>query len=343
MKPTPTSKLVKPRALRPGATLAIVSPASTPKPDLVHHGIERLHSLGYKTILGKHALDSGPLYYAGSLAHRLLDLHTAFADPAIDAILCTRGGWGSAELLPYLDAALIRANPKPFIAYSDHTSLHLWLQTRASLVTFHGPMAAADFSRDDGADQASWRNSLHLPDKIPNRIPAEGSNPPLSATFIPWQLGSEAGLRILRPGLASGILSGGCLAIYAEAIGTPYAPRPGLSGTDAPSILFLEDIGVKPFQWDRMLLHLRYAGVLDNITGIVFGDMSQCVPPEQEPFLDQAILHALRDFPGPIAIGLRSGHVSAQNITLPLGIAATLDLTAPENPRLNLLEAAVIA
>ena len=323
---------VKPPALRPGSTLAILSPSGTPKLELVQQGIDRLHALGYKTVLGQHALDHGPLYYAGTLEHRLADLHAAFADPAIDAILCTRGGWGSAELLPCLDAALIRANPKPFIGYSDHTSLHLWLHTHANLVTFHGPMVAADFSREDGTDLASWQRSLHL-------ISGEGSNPALSATFTPWQLGPEAGLRTLRPGRASGILTGGCLAIYAEALATPYAPRPATA--DTPSILFLEDIGTKPYQWDRMLLHLRYAGLLEHVTGIVFGDMRQCVSPDQEAFLDQAILHALRDFPGPIAIGLRSGHVAAQNITLPLGVSTTLDLTHPENPTLHFLESAV--
>ena len=323
--------LTKPRALRPGATLAIVSPASTPKADLVQQGIAHLHSLGYKTNLFPHALDRGPLYYAGTLEHRLADLHAAFADPTIDGIICTRGGWGSAELLPHLDAALIRANPKPFIGYSDHTSLHIWLQTRANLVTFHGPMAAADFSREDGPDLASWQKSLHGV--------AKGSNPCLSATsshFIPWSLGSADGLRILRPGQATGQLTGGCLSLYAEALGTPYTPSIG-----TPSILFLEDIGAKPYQWDRMLLHLRYAGLLEHVTGIVFGDMRQCVPPEEESYLDQALLHALRDFPGPIAVGLRSGHVPAQNITLPLGITAQLDLTHPENPTLHFSEPTV--
>ena len=308
---------IKPRALRPGATLAIVSSASTPKAELVQQGIDHLHRLGYKTVLFPHALDRGPLYYAGTLEHRLHDLHSAFADPAIDGILCTRGGWGSAELLPHLDAALIRANPKPFIGYSDHTSLHIWFQNKANLITFYGPMAAADFSRPDGPDLVSWRSSLEHTQT--------------------WQLGPEAGLRTLRPGQASGTLTGGCLSIYAEAVGTPYAPR-----IEVPSILFLEDIAVKPFQWDRMLLHLRYAGLLKNVTGIIFGDMRQCVPAEEDAYLDQAILHALRDFPGPIAIGLRSGHVASQNITFPLGIPTALDLTQPENPTLHVLEPAVI-
>ena len=312
----PTTSMIKPRALRSGATLAVISPASTPKADLVDRGIAHLNSLGYKTVLGAHALDSGPLYYAGALEDRLSDLHTAFSDPAIDGVICTRGGWGSAELLPYLDAGLIRANPKIFMGYSDHTSLHSWLHNEANLLTFYGPMVAADFSRDDGADLASWKHSL-LGDRS-------------------WSLSAVDGIRILRPGVAQGRLDGGCISIYAEALGTPYAPR-----ITSDTILFLEDIGTKAYQWDRMLLHLRYSGLLDKVTGIIFGDMRQCATPEEEGYLDRAILHALRSFDGPIAIGLRSGHVSASNVTLPLGISAQLDLCDAGNPRMHLLEASV--
>ena len=147
-----------------------------------------MHSLGYKTVLGKHALDSGPLYYAGTIEGRLEDIHAAFADPAIDGIICVRGGWGSAELLPRLDARLIRSNPKVFIGYSDHTSLHVWLRNEVNLVTFYGPMVGADFSRDDGVDGASWRHSL------------EGDSA--------WSVGVEEGLRVLRPGRAEGLRDG---------------------------------------------------------------------------------------------------------------------------------------
>jgi muramoyltetrapeptide carboxypeptidase len=311
-----TTSVIKPRALHPGATLAILSPASTPKPDLVHRGIARLHSLGYKTVLGAHALDSEPLYYAGTLEDRLNDLHAAFADSTIDGIICTRGGWGSAELLAHLDAALIRENPKVFVGYSDHTSLHCWLHNEANLVTFYGPMAAADFSREDGVDTASWEHNFC----------GDGS----------WSLSSADGLRVLRPGIADGQLTGGCLSIFTEALGTPYAPR-----IDRSSILFLEDIGTKPYQWDRMLLHLRYSGLLQRVSGIVFGDMRQCISSDEADFLDRVILHALRDFDGPIAVGLRSGHVGVSNITLPLGIATKLDLTEAGNPRMHLLEASV--
>lgn len=312
---TSSKSAIQPRALHAGATLAILSPASTVKPDLVHRGIAQLQSLGYKTVLGRHALDSGPLYYAGTLESRLHDLHTAFADPTIEGILCTRGGWGSAELLPYLDAALIRSNPKVFIGYSDHTSLHCWLHNEANLVTFYGPMAA-DFSRDDGVDMASWRHSLH-----------GGGG---------WSPGVNEGLRVLRPGVAEGLLNGGCLSIFVEALGTPYAPR-----IASDTILFLEDIGTKPYQWDRMLLHLRYSGLLEKVTGILFGDMRQCISAEESDYLDRVILHALRDFAGPIGIGLRSGHASFSNVTLPLGISAKLDLREAGNPRMHLLEAAV--
>jgi muramoyltetrapeptide carboxypeptidase len=308
--------LVKPRALKPGATLAVLSPASTPKSKLVESGVAHLRELGYKAVVSPHALDKGPLYYAGRLEDRLLDLHAAFADSAIDGIVCTRGGWGSAELLPHLDASLIRSNPKPFIGYSDHTSLHCWLRNEANLITFHGPMVAADFSHDDGADVASWERSL--------------------CGDSQWSLREADGLRVLRPGRAEGVLTGGCLSIFVEALGTHYAPR-----IEASSILFLEDIGAKPYQWDRMLLHLRYSSLLEKVTGIVFGDMSQCVTPDENEYLERAILHALRDFEGPIAIGLRSGHVGASNITIPLGVAAALDLSDAGNPRMHLLEAAV--
>jgi muramoyltetrapeptide carboxypeptidase len=310
--------LVKPPALKAGATLAVVSPASTPKAELVQAGIECLHSLGYRTVLMPHALDRGPLYYAGTVEQRVADLHAAFTDSAIDGILCTRGGWGSAELLPHLDVDLIKANPKVFVGYSDHTSLHIWLAREANLVSFYAPMVAADFARAQGFDAGSWQHTF-------------GGD-------SGWSLTASDGLRVLRSGVGEGTFAGGCLSILAESLGTPYAMLPA---TDSPRVLFLEDIGTKPYQWDRMLVHLRYAGMLDHVSGVVFGDMVQCVPPEDQTAVEQSILHALRDFAGPIAIGLRSGHVDTPNVTLPLGVRVRLDLSAVENPRMDFLEAAV--
>lgn len=306
---------IRPTALRRGARLAVVSPASTPKAELVQRGMEWLRTIGYEPVLSPHALVRGPLYYAGTIEERVADLHAAFADPNIDGILCTRGGWGSAELLPYLDSEIIKQNPKVFVGYSDHTSLHCWLQNIANLVTFYGPMVAADFAREGGMHAQSWRHCF------------EGGGR--------WFLGRTDGLRVLRAGAVDGVLRGGCLSILAETLGTPYAAEV------RNSVLFLEDIGTKPYQWDRMLVHLRYSGLLDTVRGIVFGDMRQCVAPEEEDYLDRAILHSLREFAGPIAIGLPSGHVNGANITLPLGVQVHLDLNDVSDPRIEFLEAAV--
>src|SRR6195952_2720793 len=267
---------LKAKALKPGVRLAVLSPASSTVPEKVQRGNEHLEAMGYFPVLSAHALGRGPLYYAGTREERVADLHAAFADPKIDGIICTRGGWGSAELLPYLDADLIRANPKVFAGYSDHTSLHAWLRNETGLVTFHGPMVAADFARDEGVDLKSWSNSI------------SGASD--------WTLGASDGLRVLQTGVAEGVLLGGCVSILTQSLGTPYAAH-----TD-DSILFLEDIGTKPYQWDRMLLHLRYSGRLASARGIIFGDMGQCVAAEESDLLERAILHSLRDFTGPIAI-----------------------------------------
>ena len=289
----------------------MVSPASTPKAELVAAGVSRLESLGYEAVVFPHALDKGPLYYAGTVAERVSDLHAAFLDPSIDGIVCTRGGWGSAELLPRLDAGLIRANPKVFVGYSDQTSLQTWLWDECGLGSFYGPMVAADFSRADGAEMRSWEAALGG---------ASG-----------WGVGEAEGLRVLKAGVGEGVLSGGCLSILVEGLGTAYGAK------SEGGVLFLEDIGTKPYQWDRMLLHLKYAGMLEGVTGIVFGDMEANGADGE---IEASILHALREFEGPIGFGLKSGHVSVGNVTLPLGVRVRLDLSDAENPRMDFLEAA---
>jgi len=308
--------LIKPRAVKAGATFGIVSPASTPRAEWVAAGVEALEALGYQTKVFPHALDRGPLYYAGTAEERVADLHAAFADDEVDAVICTRGGWGAAELLPLLDRELIRANPKAFLGYSDQTTLHVWLRNEAELVSFQGPMVAADFGKAGGVDLVSWRAAL------------EGT--------AGWELGVGDGIRVLRPGVAEGELGGGCCSIYVESLGTPYAAR-ALGG-----VLFLEDIEVKPYQWGRMLVHLQLAGMLENVTGIVFGDMAQSCSVEELPSVEASLLHALRDFDGPIGIGLRSGHVEQGNITLPFGVRVRVDFEDVENPRMSFLEAAVM-
>ncbi len=313
--------MIKPKRLRAGARIAILSPASTPKEPLVHLGLERLRSLGYEPVLMPSALATGPLYYAGNAAARAADIHAAFSDATIDAVLCTRGGWGTAELLPLLDADLIRAHPKPFLGFSDPTTLHLWFAQQCGLHTFYAPMVSPDFAREAGLEQGvdvrSWRAALEAAE--------------------PWSVGAREGMRVLRQAdPVEGLLYGGCLALLVESLGTPYAMR--LPEEDI--ILFVEEVGTKPYQWDRMMLHLQYAGVLERVRGIVFGDMEQCAADAAEAeLIEQALLHRLKDFTGPVAIGLQSGHVNTPNVTLPLGVRVRLECTSQAS--LSFLESAV--
>ena len=300
-------RTVKARALGRGAMLGIVSPASLANAEAVARGVSGLERVGYRTRVFPHALDQGPLNFAGRVEDRVADVHAAFADEEVDGIVCTRGGWGCAELLPLLDRKLIAANPKVFVGYSDVTSLHVWLRREVGLVTFQGPMVASDWSKEPGPEMGSWAAAM------------EGAS------------GSAVPVRVLRGGRAEGVLTGGCLSIYVEALGTPYAAEA------QGGVLFLEDVGTKPYQWDRMLRHLRYAGALEGVTGIVFGDMGECGPEEE---IAASLLHSLRDFEGPVGIGLRSGHVSGGNVTVPFGVRVRLELEG-EHPRVDFVEAAV--
>lgn len=272
----------------------MLSPASAAKAELVAAGEERLRAFGYEPVVMPHALSRGPLYFAGTAEERVADLHAAFRDESIEGVICTRGGWGSAELLPLLDSELIRANPKVFVGYSDHTSLHAWMWNECKMPTVHGPMVAADWSRVDGVDERTWRAAV------------EGDGI--------WSVSEADGLRVLREGSVEGRLLGGCLAMLEAGLGTPWSLK-----IDEPCVLFLEDIGVKPYQWDRMLQHLRFAGMMEQVCGVVLGDMSACVEADEMELLEAACLHALREFNGPVAMGLRSGHATGGNRSLPLG------------------------
>jgi muramoyltetrapeptide carboxypeptidase len=215
-------------------------------------------------------------------------------------------------LLPHLDLGLVRENPKPLIGYSDLTCVQTWLLDQIGLPAFYGPMVAADFSLGQGVDMASLLAALG------------GAQ---------WKLGPQAGLRILRPGRAEGILYGGCLTLLAASLGTPFAPK-----TEG-KLHFLEDLAVKPYQLDRLLRQMQLAGKFEGVTGIIFGEMVDCVASEQEmKVIEDMILRVFDAFDGPIAIGLRSGHVSTGNTTLVFGIRAALTLA--DRPELSFLEPA---
>ena len=307
--------LLKPLAVPPDAQVAVVSPASTPQPERVERGLAALRALGYAPQPAEHIHARGPLYFAGTPAMRLSDLHHAFADDQSRAIFCTRGGYGSNYLLNDLDLDLIAECAKPLIGYSDLTAMHLWLLDQIQLPAFHGPMLSADFAREDG---------VHLP----SLQAALGGKP--------YIVGAAEGLRALHPGRTRGTLYGGCLSILVALLGTTYEPQ-----TEG-KLLFLEDVSAKPYQIDRMLWQLREAGKLEGVRGIVFGEMLDCSSPGAPPeLLDQVILRAFEDFKGPIAIGLRSGHVSRSNVTLTFGVEA--ELLVQKEAQLHLIEPAVKA
>jgi muramoyltetrapeptide carboxypeptidase len=299
-------------AVRRGSRVAVISPASYPQPDRLAKGVEALGQLGYFPSVGRQALSKANHYFAGSAQARLDDLHAAFLDPAAGAIFCSRGGYGSNYLLAALDLGLVREHPKPFIAHSDMTCIQTWLLDQIGLASFHGPMVAGDFAAPDGVDE-------------PSLLAALGGER--------WFTGEASGLRTLIPGKATGVLYGGCLTLLAASLGTPYAPR-----TEG-KLLFLEDRDVKPYQLDRLLRQMILAGKFAGVTGIIFGEMLDCVAPgQQNSMLDDVILRVLDWFQGPIAIGLRSGHASRRNVTLAFGIQAELDLVRA--PLLSFLERA---
>jgi muramoyltetrapeptide carboxypeptidase len=300
---------VKMKPLAPGARLAVVSLASSANSERVHRGAEALQRLGYVPQLFPTALAKSPPYFAGTPAERLADLHRAFADPAVDGILCTRGGYGSNYLLEGMDLDLIRSHPKPFMGYSDYTAIQTWMLDQAALPIFHGPMVAADFAVESGVDLSSFQAAI------------AGQS---------YLLGHASGLRPLRSGAARGLLYGGCLSLLTQSLGTRFAPQ-----TEG-KLLFLEDVGAKPYQVDRMLRHLILAGKFEGVTGVIFGEMLDCSSPNGAPsLLENAIMGALDWFSGPIAIGLRSGHVSRANVTLPFGVEAVLEVS-PEDTSLRI-------
>lgn len=304
---------MKPSAVRNGARVAVIAPASSAQPQRIDAGVAALQAHGFEVVLGEHARDKEPPYFAGTAGDRLADLHWAFADSSIEAVFTTRGGYGSNYLLEDLDLDLIRANPKPLVSYSDLTALQTWILDKAGLPAFHGPLVAGDFSRPDGVHEASLTAAL------------EGGL---------VEAGAAEGLRVLQSGRAEGVVYGGCLSILTASLGTPFAPQ-----TEG-KLLFLEDVAAKPYQVDRMLRQMVLAGKFDGVTGFVFGEMLDCASPGTAPdLLEQVILRVLDWFDGPIAMGLRSGHVSRSNVTLPMGIRAELVLEG--EPVLRYVEPAV--
>ena len=309
-----SSNFVKPPALRPGDTVGIVAPASNIKRPDLDAGCDALRRAGYRPFYFDSILEDD-LYFAGSVERRVRELEEMFVRDDVRAIVCARGGYGSNYLLKTLDLEKIRAHPKIFIGYSDITTLLTYFVDTAQLVTFHGPMAAKDWAHEDGVNLPAWLAAL--------------------SSVAPWKVPLNAGVTGLADGEAEGVLYGGCLSILVASLGTPYEIK------TADTILFLEDIAAKPFQIDRMLLQLKLGGHLDAVRGIVFGEMLDCVQTANQGYtLQEVVTRIVGDLGVPVAFGVKSGHVTSGNITLPFGVRAKLSVQGGE-VALRILESAV--
>jgi muramoyltetrapeptide carboxypeptidase len=306
---------VKPPALQQGDTVGIVAPASNIKRDLLEAGCEALRGLGYKPFYFDSIFDQ-ELYFAGSRQRRARELEEMFVRDEVRAILCARGGYGSNYLLDLLDINKIKAHPKIFVGYSDLTTLLTYFADSTGLITFHGPMVAKDFAHADGVDLRSWECALN------------GTSE--------WTLDPDSDVKSLVEGSADGILYGGCLSILVASLGTPFEIR------TADTILFIEDIAAKPYQIDRMLMQLKLAGKLADVRGIVFGEMVDCTRRDEKYSLEEIILRIIGDLGVPVAYGLRSGHVSRRNVTLPIGVRAGLTVRS-SGVDLKIMETATAA
>jgi muramoyltetrapeptide carboxypeptidase len=315
MPPTSSIPRIKPPALRRGDTIGIVAPASNIKGESLDAGCDALRNLGYEPFYFDSILEKN-LYFAGSAERRARELDEMFTRDEVRAIICARGGYGANYLLDTLNLENIKGHPKILVGYSDITSLLTHVLDSVGLVTFHGPMVTKDFDHSDGVDLGSWEAAL------------------TGVSEWEFHLGSETGAKTLLAGSAEGILYGGCLSMLVASLGTPYEIH------TAGTILFIEDAGEKPYQIDRMLMQLKLAGKFAGVRGIVFGEMLGCVQNKiQDYSLEEVVLRVIGDVGLPVAYGLRSGHVSRGNITLPLGVRAALDMGTKEGS-LRILESA---
>jgi muramoyltetrapeptide carboxypeptidase len=313
---SPLASRVKPPALRPGDTVGIVAPASNVKHDDLEAGCEGLRRAGYRPFYFDSILDQD-IYFAGSVERRARELEAMFTREDVKAIVCARGGYGSNYLLEALDLQIIKSHPKILVGYSDLTALLTYFSNAAGFLTFHGPMVAKDWAHEDGVDLPSWHAAL--------------------AASTAWELNLDAASRVigLVDGSAEGILYGGCLSILVASLGTPYEIC--TQGT----ILFLEDVAAKPYQIDRMLMQLKLAGKFKGVQGIVFGEMRDCVQNANQGYkLEDIVLRIVDGLGIPVAYGVRSGHVTSGNITLPIGVRSELAVRDGE-VRMKILEGSV--
>lgn len=301
------------RRLQSGDRVALVAPASSFPAEEVAAGVAELARLGFEAVYDE-SLFARQRFVAGSAEGRAHAIHQAWADPSIAALIAMRGGYGSAQLLPLLDVALLRDARKALIGYSDITAL-LTLYQLNGLNAIHGPMVDRRLSQGPSAyDEDSFRRVMMAAE------PAGELRP--------------AALEVLRPGRASGALMGGTITQLVASLGTPwaFAALPGCA-------LFLEDIGERPYRIHRMLTQLAQAGVLSRAGAIVFGEFPGCDEPGGDPAIRDVLREFTAGFAGPVLFGFPSGHTAGATWTLPFGVRA--DIVGESSPVVSITEAAV--
>jgi muramoyltetrapeptide carboxypeptidase len=306
--------MLKPQRLRSGDKVAVVAPASGFAREEFDKGIAELRRLGFEPVF-EDSVFAREQYVAGDSRLRADAFLRAWQDHSVRAVIAVRGGFGSAHLLPYLQADQLRRQPKALIGYSDLTSLLAYFTSRCGIVSFHGPMLEGRLGRGAaGYDEGSFVRALTVAEPL-----GELSAPSLE-TFV--------------KGEASGPLMGGTLAQLVASLGTPFAFAPPNG-----HVLFLEDVNERPYRLDRMMTQLRYAGILDLAGAIVLGEFLFCDEPQGEPSARATLAALLKDFRGPVIYGFPSGHTAGPSLTLPFGVTARV--VGGANPRLVIEEAGV--
>ena len=310
-------KPTKPPALFPGCKVIVVSPASPADPARLERGCHELIRLGYEPRLETSGRD--PVgYFSGSIDNRRTELVEALQVEDHGAAFCARGGYGSNYLLDVLDLRRL-SRPRILLGYSDITSLEILLWQKLGWVTFYGPMVAAGF--DAGADVASGYD-------------AQSFSRAMTQAESGWMLDLQG--VSLNAGVAEGVLLGGCMTLVETSLGTPW--ELDTSG----AILLLEDRGMKPYQVDRALMHLKQAGKLKNVRGIILGEFPESEPPiAGGPTVREVCQRILGELGVPLVWRAPIGHTSRPVLTLPLGVRARL--CASGAGQLEILEPAVTA
>jgi len=283
------------RPILPGSTIGVIAPAGPAGPEAVAAIGPWLGARGFRSHVFPGCRERRD-YLAGEDPVRLADLHAAFADPAVDAIVCMRGGYGSARLLDKIDYELIRRHAKPFVGYSDITALHSAFARCAGIAGIHGPMLTSDLV---GAEDATSADALF-------RMLANGF---VSGTDLP---NGDAKLVTVASGTAQGLLVGGNLSVLCSLLGTPWA----VDTRDA--ILFIEDCGEENYRVDRLLTQLRLAGKLAEAAGFLVGSFSDGDDP------GEVIGELLAPFGKPILAGWPAGHCKP-NYPLPINVEVLLE------------------